>query len=194
MPRSARAILDAYEADDFAYLLECRWSKQRRDEVLPVLTRLLRHRDREIRHRGMWNIHRIGYCFRKGAMKDVVPIIVKNMDDSDDLTRRIATSTLIAVGADHPSAAVPALIRAAEDPERLEPALQALMGIGPRARTATPVFLEATRHKQARIRRLALRGLMEVATKAQAEAALEHALDDRSRPVRETAAKLLQKP
>ncbi len=193
MPRSASKILDELEADDFALLYECRWSKKRRDEVLPVLTRLARHRDREIRHRAMWAIHRIGHCFRKGAMKATVPEVTRNMIDEDPLTRKIATSTLIAVGHDNPSVAVPALIEASKEPELLVPALQALMGIGVRRRKAAPVFREATNHNQAKIRCLAIRGLREVTTVAEATPILESALNDRSRQVRETAAKMLRR-
>ena len=193
MARSATQILDRYETDDCAVLFECRWSKKRRDEVLPVLTRLARHPSRDVRHRAMWAIHRIGYCFRKGAMKATVPEITKNMADEDLLTRKIATSTLISVGADNPAVAVPALIAASKEPELLVPALQALIGIGVRARRATPVFREAASHSQAKIRCLAVRGLGEIATADEAAPTLQCALQDRSRQVREAAAKVLRR-
>jgi len=192
MPRSASETLDRLEADDFALLFECRWSKKRRDEVLPILTRLARHRDRDIRHRAMWAVHRIGHCFRKGAMKATVPEITRNMQDKNLLTRKIATGTLIAVGGDNPAVAVPALVEAAKENELLVPAMQALIGIGVRARKATPVFQEAATHSQAKIRCLAIRGLGDVATLSEATPTLELAMNDRSQQVRDLAAKVLQ--
>lgn len=193
MTRSATATLDHYEADDFAILYECRWSKKRRNEVLPTLTRFVRHRNRDVRHRAMWAIHRIGHCSRKGAMKATVPEIIKNMHDEDLLTQKIATSTLIAVGADNPPVAVPALIEASHEPELLVPAMHALIGIGVRAPKAMSVFLDAANHRQAKIRRLALRGMAEIATADEAVPVLKRALKDRSRPVRQMAAKILQR-
>jgi hypothetical protein len=72
-----------------------------------------------------------------------------------------------------------------------KPVLHALLGFGPAACPAAPVFAQAFRHKAAGVRRLALRGLKEIhAPPSILEAILAQARIDRSREVRKYARKL----
>src|SRR5262249_40723192 len=89
-----------------------------------------------------------------------------------------------------PSAAVGPLV-AALPPGLGKPVMHALLGLGPAAGLAAPVFAKAFGHKLAGVRRLALRGLKEIqAPTPIIEAVLAQARTDRSGAVRVYARKL----
>jgi HEAT repeat protein len=194
MLSNASKTLDSLEADNWRLLYDCRWSPERRTELVPVLCHLLKDSDLGICKRAISAVGRIGHCNRRGALKKLIPAIAQFLDHDDELTRRMAVGTLIAVGADNPKIAVPALVRAAQREELLIPAMQALIEIGKPAKASTPLFVEKANHHQCKIRLLAIRGLDVVdASKSEAFPLLERALKDRCAEVRINAAKILTK-
>jgi hypothetical protein len=122
----------------------------------------------------------------RGALDAALP----HLGSSDPAVVEVAIYAVGFVALRDPRAAVGPLV-AAFRPGFEKPVMHALLGLGPAAGPAAPVFAQAFGHKLAGVRRLALRGLKEIqAPPPIVEAVLAQARTDRSRAVREYARKL----
>jgi hypothetical protein len=122
----------------------------------------------------------------RGALDTAIP----HLGSSDPDVAEMAAYAVGFVALQDPEAAVGPLV-AAFRPGLEKPVMHALLGLGPAAQAAAPVFARAFGHKLAGFRRLALRGLREIQAPAPIiEAVLAQARTDRSGAVREYARKL----
>src|SRR5262245_25189692 len=192
---SAVNHLNAFEADTWRILYECRWNKGRRRQVAPTLVKLLQMREEPLLQRAISCVARIGCCNEIGALSALVPHVARLATDGSDLTQRMAVGTLYAIGRDNPEAAVESLKSASQRSILLVPALQALVQIGPAARPAAGLFQEATKHPQSKVRCLGMRGLVAVSGNSSKTCAFLKRMikSDKSRAVRDTAGKLLRR-
>lgn len=184
---SAAAVLNKVEARDRALLFKARWDPPCAAKIVPPLMELLGSSDPLIVLRTLSALVTIG-PEAHAATASIVPLL-----DSDD--RRIyetAAITLACVALKKPSRAVRPLMEMAKDGERLKYAMFALVELGPGAKSAGPLFAAAYESKDARIRRLALRGLKESGAEARlAVPVLKKALRDRTQEIRTYAKKIL---
>lgn len=188
----ATATLDLLEADMSRSLYRCRYDRKHRDATIPVLLELLAVDDLAIKQRTMRAVATIGHCNEIGALVRLVPILCKDLQDEDELTRRTAVGALFAVGSDNPQAAVPALVQACDDAKLLDAALLALIEIGEAARPAAPCFRRFASHRHGKVRRLVMRGLGAVgADDTESRAILQTGVSDRNQSVREMALRVL---
>lgn len=177
--------LDSVEMHNNAVLYECRWNPHTAAEVVPQLIATLRHSDRWVLIRALNALHRIGLP-AEAATTSVIPLIFH----ADEVVARAATITTAAVGRNKPLESLPALISASSQPELLKEVMHALIAFASKARDGTKVFTSALSHSDYRVRRLAIRGLEAIADDATLRQALERALSDRSKEVREYAQKV----
>lgn len=188
---SPSAQLKHLDANQWDALYRCRTDPDHREKLLPTLQALLENSDPKIRLRALHAVARIGPCQQVGALAKLVPIVATLSQSEDLLTRRTAIGCLYGIGLDHPQSAVPALINACEERELLDCALLALVELKKEASPALPLYHRLASHKQAKIRRLALRGLAVVeASDAHSRAIIQTALQDKSQVVRKVAEKL----
>lgn len=183
--------LDRLEANQWHALYRCRTDPDHRKKLIPKLQSLLENPEAEIQQGALRAVARIGPCQQVGALATLVPSVATLSQSEDLLTRKTAIGCLHNIGGDHPQSAVPALIKACDDPQLLEGALLALVDFKKAASPALPLYHRLTGHKQAKIRRLALRGLsaMEAGDKRSREI-IQAALHDKSQVVRQLAEKL----
>ncbi len=183
--------LDRLDANQWEALYRCRTDPDHRQKLLPILQALLENPDPEIRLRALHAVARIGPCQQVGALATLVPIVATLSQSEDLLTRKTAIGCLHGIGQDHPQSAVPALINACEERQLLDNALLALIDLKKKASPALPLYHRLASHPQAKIRRLALRGLAAMeACDARSHAIIQTALQDKSQAVRQLAEKL----
>lgn len=189
---NASDTLDSLEADNWRLLYECRWSPERRAEVVPALIGLIEDDNLSTCQRAMRAAARIGACDTRGALNEFVAPVAKLLEHDDELARQVAAGTLCAIGADNPAIAVPALVHAARREELLVPAMQALIEMGDLAKGAASLFVAKANHRHAKVRRLAVRGLIAIGVpESVAIPVLQSALKDRNSAVRGAAAKAI---
>lgn len=186
---AADEFLDSLEADDRARLYRARWDEVAAGEVVPRLAGLLAGlvggRSRDVTARCLGALVVIGPAAR-GALDAALP----HLASGDQELAGLAAHAVGRVALGDPAAAVGPLADAFR-PGIEEPVMLALLGLGPAAQAAAPVFARAFGHGSARVRRLALRGLKEIEAPAPVvEAVLARARADRSGAIREYARKL----
>ncbi len=164
MSVSPRQFLRSLERNPDTLRGIVRWDRGEAAKVVPTLADLLEHHDAAIRQRALDALFRIGPN-AQSALPRVIPLL-----DSPD--RRVycnAALTVAGLSLKKPGPAVAPLVRmaATDDPERLKYALFALTELGEHARVklgrdaapAIAAFIATLAHRDARLRRLALRGL-----------------------------------
>jgi hypothetical protein len=152
---------------------------------VPQLARLLGSPSRDIVLRALRALMTVGSAAR-GALDAALP----HLGSSDPEVAEAAAYAVGCISWRDPAGAVGPLV-AAFRPGLEKPVMHALLGLGPAARAAAPVFARAFGHKLAGVRRLALRGLKTIEAPAPiVEAVLAQARMDRSGVVREYARKL----
>ena len=178
-------ILDALEANYRARLYQARWDDAAAAEIVPQLVGLLGSPSRDIVLRALRALVTIGPAAR-GALDAALP----HLQSPDAGMAETAAYAVGLVALRDPMAAVGPLV-AAFRPGLEKPVMHALLGLGPAAGPAAPVFALAFGHKLAVVRRLALRGLKEIHAPTHiVGAVMAQALADRSGAVREYARKL----
>jgi HEAT repeat protein len=184
----AARILDVLEANYRDALYRARWDEAAAAEVVPQLVALLDSDDRSILLRTLAAIATIG-----PLSHDAAPRITRLLrSSSEPWVLSAAAHALGRVSLRKPDPAVKPLIEVADVPGVEKDAMFALIGLGQAAQSAAPVFVRAFQNPCARVRRLALRGLYEIgSTSAVAEAVFRRAGQDKSKAVRDYAAKLL---
>ena len=191
---NASAILDSLEAETWRDLYRCRYDREHREAILPILAKLLGDPDVEIHQRALRAVGRIGACDTIGALSTLVPLVCAYTRDANPLTRGIAIGVLYGIGRDNPDAAVPALVNASSDTALLDTSLLALISMGTRAQDAIPCFQRFTSHPKGKVRRLALRGLGSTnASDANSLSIISAAIRDRNQEVRKMAQKVLSR-
>ena len=185
--QAAAEVLNKVEARDRALLFKARWDRPAAANIVPPLVELLRSPNPLIVLRTLSALITIGPEAHSAAAS-IVPLL-----GSDD--RRIYETAAIAlacVALKKPSRAVPPLLEMAKDGDRLKYAMFALVSLEHGAKSAAPLFAAAYDSKDARIRRLALRGLKETGAEARlAVPVLKKALADRTQEIRTYAKKIL---
>lgn len=183
--RSVGEFLDTLEENAFSFLYKCRWDQELADDATRQLKRSLASADPEYLRRGLAALHRIGVP-ASAAIPDVVPLVWHE----GDIVARTAILTLGSIGLDTPHEVVPVLIAAAGIDGLRKDAMLALIGFGRSAEGSLEVFRAALKSPDARMRRLALRGVASVASAEVARQLVGPSLADRSKQVRSYALKL----
>jgi len=177
--------LDSVEMDNNAVLYECRWNRETAANVVPQLIATLQYSDRSVLIRALNALSRIGLP-AEAAITAVIPLIFH----SDEVVARAAINTTASIGRNRSSESVPALVAASSQPALLKEVMQALIPFESNARDGTKAFTAALSHADHRVRCLAIRGLEAIADELTLSQALETALGDRSKAVREYAQKV----
>ena len=183
--RSVGEFLDTLEENTFSVLYKCRWHQELADDVTRQLKRCLAAADAEYLRRGLNALHRIGVP-ASAAIPDVVPLVWHE----GDIVARTAVLTLGSIGLDRANEVVPVLIAAAGIDVLRKDAMFALIGFGRSAEGSLEVFRGALESPDARMRRLALRGIASVGSAEVARQLVAIGLADRSKQVRNYALKL----
>jgi len=188
MVTNEQAILDRVNADNWAVLYRCRWSKPDAEQVVPELAKLLESEDRQVTNEALRALFRIGPPAASAA-----PEVAKLTQSQDPMTKRLAVLTLGQIAHEFPAICVEPLALALSDPTCSRDALRSLAFIGPEAIGALeyvkPLFLNA----DAEIRKAAV--VAAAAIDGEQPEILEwirKATADRSKIVREAASKCLR--
>jgi HEAT repeats len=178
--------LTTFEANLFADLHRCRWDADHAATVVPVLTSCLKVDDTNILHRALGALVRIG-----APAESAIEAVVKLMFHPDMLISEVATHTLGSIAYRCPERAIKPLSQIAQNPRLQKAALFSLIGLRRGSAPAAGVFVSAFQSTDARIRRLAVRGLKESGVGRNiARPVLARALKDPNGQVRAAAAKL----
>jgi hypothetical protein len=184
----AEEILADLEANHFEALHRCRWDSQHAASVVPVLVSCLAVDETSVLHRALTAFFRIGPAAHSAADP-----VIKLMFHSDTLICEVATHTLGCICLHCPERAIKPLTQVALDPKLRKAALFSLIGLGHGAAPAAGVFVACFQSKDARIRRLAVRGLAHSgASRELSGPVLSRALKDRNGRVRAAAERLTQ--
>ena len=184
----AEETLDDLEANHFEALHRCRWDSQHAASVVPILISCLAADETSILHRALTALFRIGPAAHSAAEE-----VIKLMFHSDTLVCEVATHTLGCICLHYPERAIKPLTQVALDPKLQKAALFSLIGLGHGAAPAAGVFVACFQSKDARIRRLAVRGLAHSgASREFSGPVLSRALKDRNGQVRAAAERLAQ--
>jgi hypothetical protein len=184
--RAVGDFLDTLEENTFSVLYQCRWDQELADEVTHELRRCLSStRDSEDLRRGLAALHRIG-APASAAVPEVTPLVLHG----DDIVARTAILTLASIGLHKAQEVLPVLIVAAGIDVLRKDAMFALICFGRSAESSLEVFRKALSSPEARMRRLALRGIASVASAEVARSLVAVGLADRSKQVRDYSRKL----
>jgi HEAT repeat protein len=182
----AQETLDQLEVNQFEALYRCRWDVERAADVVPVLVSCLGADDTKVLHRALLALFRIGPAAHSAA-----DAVTKLMFHPDTLICEVATHTLGGICWHCPERAIKPLTQVALEPKLQKAALFSLIGLGRGAAPAAAIFVAAFESRDARIRRLAVRGLAQSGARRNvAGPVLSRALRDRNGQVRAAAERL----
>jgi len=182
----AQETLEQLEANQFEALYRCRWDTERAADVVPLLVSCLGVADTKVLHKALLALFRIGPAAHSAA-----DAVIRLMFHPDTLICEVATHTLGGVCCHCPERAIKPLAQVPLDPKLQKAALFSLIGLGRGAAPAAPVFVASFESRDARIRRLAVRGLARSGAKRSvAGPILSRALKDRNGQVRAAAERL----
>lgn len=188
MNATEQAILDHVNADNWALLYRCRWSKQAADRVVHELAGLLESETPQIKQEALRALFRIGTPAISAAPK--VAILTQSVDP---MTKHLAVLTLGQIAHTAPQLCVEPLASALNDRMCCRDALRVLAFIGSKANGALdrvkPLFSDA----DAKVRKAAVVTCAAInVSNPEVIEMLSHALADRSKVVRDAAGKCLQ--
>src|SRR5258706_909463 len=182
----ADASLADLEANQFEALYRSRWDSEHAASVVPVLVSCLGVDDTMVLHRALSALFRIG-----PAASSAADAVTRLMFHPDTLICEVATHTLGGICMHCPERAIKPLTQVALDLKLQKAALFSLILLGRGATPSFGVFVTAFESKDARIRRLAVRGLAESgASHTVCGPVLSRALKDRNGQVRAAAERL----
>ena len=183
----AAQILREVEANLCADLYKSRFDEAHAAIIVPRLIACLGLQDTDILRRALSGLHTIGPLAAAS-----IDFVTKLMFHCDTIVAQNATLTLAAVAWRCPERATKPLVHAASIPELQKPALFSLISFGKAAIFATEVFTTAFESRDARMRRLALRGLKEIGAAPNAmQPLLERAQNDSNKQVRAAAERFI---
>lgn len=180
------AFLASCEANTREILYRARWDEATAEEVVPLLIEALYSDDLEIKRRALSAFVTICHNAQTAA-----PQIIPLLRSADSRIYETAAHALQRVSWKKTGPAIQPLIEMAAIPGREKFAMHALIGLGPGAKAALPVFIRAFDDSTVYMRRLALRGLKEIGAEGKAvDEVLDRASRDRSKEIREYAKKV----
>ncbi len=188
MSAAEQAILDRVNADNWAVLYRCRWSKPDAEHVVPDLAQLLESESPQITQEALRALFRIGTPAVSAA-----PHVARLTRSLDHMTKHLAVLTLGQIAHTNPGLCVEPLASALNDPICCRDALRALAFIGLEANRALDRVKPLISDPDTKVRKAA------VVTAAAINVSdpdviklLRRASADRSKVVREAAGKFLQ--
>ncbi len=182
----AQETLEKLEANQFEALYRCRWDTECAREVVRLLVSCLGVDDTKILHKALLALFRIGPEARSAA-----DAVIRLMFHPNTLICEVATHTVGGICCHCPERAIKPLTQVALNPKLQRAALFSLIGLGRGAAPAAAVFVASFKSRDARIRRLAVRGLARSGAKRNvAGPVLSRALKDRNGQVRAVAERL----
>jgi HEAT repeat protein len=183
-----QAILDRVNADDWAVLYRCRWSKPDAEQVVPQLEKLLESEDSQIRDEALRALFRIGTPAVSAASG-----VAKLTRSQEPMTKRLAVLTLGQIAHEVPALCVEPLASVLSDPLCCRDAMRSLAFIGPKANAALERVEQRFSDPDAKIRKAAVVTAAAIdITHPRVIELIGKASADRSKIVREAAAKCLQ--
>lgn len=183
-----QAIIDEVNADNWAMLYRCRWSRPDADRVVPQLAKLLDSTAPQIRHESLRALFRIGTPAAPAARR-----VAELTRSKDSMTKRLAVLTLGQIAHTQPNVCVDPLASTLNDPECCRDALRALAFIGSEAKTAINQVKQLFDSADAKVRKAAVVAAAEIdASNPEIITLLQKATTDRSKIVRDAASKCLQ--
>jgi HEAT repeat protein len=189
MSAAELAILNRVNADNWAALYRCRWSQPDAQELVPQLRELLESEDPLTTDEALRALFRIGPQAVSAAPE--VAILTRS---ENPITKQLAVLTLGQIAHNVPSLCVEPLALALADPLCCRDAMRSLAFIGSKAIGALDRVLQKFSDPDAKIRKAALVTATAIDTTNPAVAELiDNAFSDRSKNVRDAAAKLKQK-
>jgi hypothetical protein len=188
-PKGKSDILASVEAKNRELLYKARWDAKTAAKIVPSLIELLNVGDEPTLYRTLSALMCIG-----PEAETAAPAIAPLLHSANVHVCDNAALTLARVSLRNPKLAVAPLMTMACNRDRLKYAMFGLIELGPAAKQAASIFAQAYGDKDARIRRLALRGLKECdADAAIAVPILNKAKTDRSKEIRIYAGKILDR-
>ena len=188
MSTDEQAVLDGVNADNWAMLYRCRWSKPDTDRVVPQLTELLESRNPKITQETL----RVLFRLRTPATS-AAPRVAELTRSHDSMTKRLAVLTLGQIAHKIPDVCVDPLASALSDALCCQDALRALAFIGAEAHGALERVKPLFSNPDAKVRKAAVVAAPAInALDPEIIEPLHRASTDRSKIVREAAGKCLQ--
>ena len=189
MSADEQAILDHVNADNWAILYRCRWSKPDAEREVPQLAHLLESDDLQITNEALRALFRIGTPAELAA-----PSVVKLIRSQDRITKQLAVLTLGQIAHKVPAVCVEPLATALTDTLCCRDAMRALAFMGPEATGALDRVLQLFSSRDAKVRKdVVVTAAALDATHPEVIELLRKASADRSKIVREAAARCLPK-
>lgn len=187
------AILRTMAADDWNALYRCRHDREHRESTLKSLMELIQNPKPAIHHDAMNAVGRIAGAFDvPNALAACVPVVCEYVRSDNLLTRQIAVGVLNCIGKHDVNCSVAALVTATSEDDLLDDALLALVAVADSTPDVVRCFQGFLSHPKGKIRKIAIRGLGAIkADDSESVQLLRHALEDRSKVVREMAQKTL---
>jgi HEAT repeat protein len=189
MSLAEQAILDRLNADNWAVLYRCRWSKPEAEQVVPQLERLLDSEDRQITDEALRGLFRIGTPAVSAASR-----VASLIQSQEPITRQLAVLTLGQIAHKVPSLCVEPLASVLSDPLCCRDSMRSLAFIGRAALASIDRVQQRFNDRDAKIRKDAL--LTAAAIDSMHPGTIEligKASKDRSKVVRDAATKCAQK-
>ncbi len=189
MSAQEQAILDRVNADNWAVLYRCRWSRLDAEREVPQITDLLESSDFLIVNEALRALFRIGTPAASAA-----PVVAKLTRSKHPITKQLAVLTLGQIAHEIPTVCVETLALVLDDPLCCRNALRSLAFIGPDAIGALKYVLPLFTNSDANIRKAAVEAAAAIdAEKPEIAEMIRKATTDRSKIVREAASKCLRK-
>jgi hypothetical protein len=183
----ANQVLARLEADNFADLYRSRWDAAHAEKVVAMLLPCLKLEDNLVLHRALFALARIGPEADDAAIAAVTRLVFH----TDRIVAEVAIHALGGMSLRSPHKVLKPLMLAASVPELQKAALFSLLRFGEAAGSAAAVFVTAFESRDARIRRLAIRGLSEIGADLEiVQQVLPRALKDKNGQVRLAAQRL----
>lgn len=189
MSIAEQAILDRLNADNWAVLYRCRWSKPDAEKVVPQLEQLLDSKDRLVVDEALRGLFRIGTPAVSAAAR-----VVSLIQSREQITRQLAVQTLGQIAHKEPDICVEPLASVLSDPLCCQDAMRSLAFIGRNALAAIERVHQRFGDRDAKIRKAALSTAIAIdSTHPGTIELIAMATTDRSKVVRDAAAKCEQK-
>lgn len=189
MSNVEQKILDRLNADNWAALYRCRWSRPDAEQVVPQLEKLLKSQDPLIIDEALRGLFRIGTP-AVAAASSVATLI----QSPAPITRQMVVLTLGAIAHEVPEVCVEPLASVLSDPKCCRDAMRTLAFIGRKALPAIERVHQRFNDPDAKIRRAVVLTAAAIdPTHPGTIELFDRASADRSKGVRDTAARCVQK-
>lgn len=187
MNAAEQDVLDRVNANNWALLYRCRWSKADAELVVPELSKLLESENTEITQEALRALFRIGTPAVLATSQ--VAALARS---PEPMTRQLAVQTLGQIAHKNPSLCVEPLASALNDPLCCRDALRALAFIGSEANSALDRVKPLFSDSDAKVRKAAIVTAAAInISDSEVFDLIRHALVDRSKVVREAADRCL---